>query len=84
MACQALFLAVMAGIGYWHRLSVYYYLGLAVAGALAIYQYRLIRERDRERCFKAFLSNNWVGMAVFAGLFIDMMLADRIYYGIAR
>ena len=84
MACQALFLAIMAGIGYWHGLSAYYYLGLVVAGAVVVYQYRLIRERNRERCFKAFLSNNWVGMAVFAGLFVDMMLADRIYYGIAR
>jgi 4-hydroxybenzoate polyprenyltransferase len=84
MACHALFLATMAGIGYWHRLSAYYYLGLVAAGALVAYQYRLIRGRDREQCFKAFLSNNWVGMAVFAGLLLDMLLADRIYYGIAR
>src|SRR5262249_175877 len=36
MVCHALFLAIMAGIGYWQRLSPYYYLGLVVAGALAI------------------------------------------------
>jgi 4-hydroxybenzoate polyprenyltransferase len=84
MACHVLFLAIMAGIGYWYRLSVYYYLGLAVAAALAVYQYRLIRGRDREQCFKAFLNNNWLGMTVFAGLLLDMVLADRIYYGIAR
>jgi 4-hydroxybenzoate polyprenyltransferase len=84
MTCHALFLAVMAGIGYWYRLSAYYYLGLVVAAALAAYQYRLIRGRDREQCFKAFFSNNWVGIAVFAGVLCDMMLADRIYYGIGR
>ena len=84
MACHALFLAIMAGIGYWHRLSVFYYGGLVVAAALVAYQYHLISGRDRERCFRAFLNNNWVGMAVFGGLLLDMMLANRIYYGIAR
>jgi 4-hydroxybenzoate polyprenyltransferase len=84
MACHALFLAIMTGIGYWHRLSTFYYAGLVLAAALVAYQYRLIRGRDRERCFRAFLSNNWVGMAVFGGLMLDMMLANRIYYGIAR
>ena len=84
MACHVLFLAIMAGIGYWHRLSAFYYAGLVLAAALVAYQYRLIEGRDRERCFRAFLNNNWVGMAVFGGLLLDMMLANRIYYGIAR
>ena len=82
MACHAVFLAIMAWIGLWHRLSVYYYLGLVLAAALVGYQYWLIRGRDRERCFKAFLSNNWVGMVVFAGILLDMMRSGRVYHGI--
>jgi 4-hydroxybenzoate polyprenyltransferase len=84
MTCHVLFLAIMAAIGLWYRLSIFYYLGLVVAVALVVYQYRLIRGRDREPCFRAFLNNNWVGMAVFAGLLLDMMLADRVYYGIVQ
>lgn len=82
MVCHAVFLAIMAWIGLWHRLSVYYYLALVLAAALVGYQYWLIRGRDRERCFKAFLSNNWVGMVVFAGILLDMMRSGRVYHGI--
>lgn len=40
---------------------------LAVA-ALFAWQQWLIRDREREACFRAFLNNNWVGAAVFAGI----------------
>jgi 4-hydroxybenzoate polyprenyltransferase len=83
MACHAFFLAIMTGIGLWHRLGVFYYLGLALAAGLIVYQYRLIRGRERGQCFKAFRGNNWVGMAVFAGILLDMQLGGRIYHGIA-
>jgi 4-hydroxybenzoate polyprenyltransferase len=43
-------------------------LALGVAGALFIYQQWLIRRRERAACFKAFLNNNWVGAAIFAGI----------------
>jgi len=45
-----------------------YFLGLAVAGAMMLYHWRLIRGRSREGCFKAFMHNNWVGGAIFAGI----------------
>jgi 4-hydroxybenzoate polyprenyltransferase len=40
---------------------------LAVA-ALFAWQQWLIRDRERDACFRAFLNNNWVGAAVFAGI----------------
>jgi 4-hydroxybenzoate polyprenyltransferase len=46
-----------------------YYAGLLVAGMIAAYHYTLIRRRERGACFKAFLHNNWLGAAVFAGVF---------------
>jgi 4-hydroxybenzoate polyprenyltransferase len=71
MACYALFLASMAGIGVWQRCGPWYYAGLAVAAGIALYHYRLIRTRSRDGCFKAFLHNTWVGAAVFAGIVLD-------------
>ncbi len=56
-------------------LGVFYYLGLLVAGGLAIYQQTLIRDRNASRCFKAFLNNNWFGGAVFAGIFSHYMIS---------
>jgi 4-hydroxybenzoate polyprenyltransferase len=76
MACYVLFLAVMAGIGAWQRYGPAYHLGLAAAAAIAWHHYRLIRTRTREGCFRAFLHNNWVGAAVFAGI-----VADRAPWG---
>lgn len=52
-------------------LGAWYDAGLLVAAALAGYQQWLIRDRDRVRCFQAFLSNHWFGAAVFAGLLLD-------------
>ncbi|GAB3283932.1 4-hydroxybenzoate octaprenyltransferase [Parahaliea aestuarii] len=57
---------VMAGITF--DLGPWYGAGLAVAAGLFIYHQWLIRERERMACFRAFLHNNWAGLAVFAGI----------------
>lgn len=66
---MALYSLVLVGNRF--ELGNFYYLGLAAAAGLFIYQQWLIRFRVREACFKAFLNNNWVGVAVFAGLVMD-------------
>jgi len=43
-----------------------------------LYQYRLIRGRTREGCFKAFLNNNWVGCVIFIGLAADLWFSIRV------
>jgi len=53
-------------------LGGYYFLGLTAAAALFVYHQYLIRDRRREDCFRAFLHNNWVGLAVFAGIALDL------------
>ncbi|HEB87739.1 MAG TPA: 4-hydroxybenzoate octaprenyltransferase [Gammaproteobacteria bacterium] len=52
-------------------LSTVYYLGVAVAAGLSLYQQYLIRGREPNACFRAFLNNNWLGFAVFAGFFLS-------------
>jgi 4-hydroxybenzoate polyprenyltransferase len=53
--------------------GVIYYIGLTVAGLLAVYQQWLMRARERDGCFRAFLNNNGFGAVVFAGLAIDTL-----------
>ena len=71
MLFHGLFIAIMAGVGLWLKLGLIYFLGLALALALIACQFQMIKNRDRERCFKAFMNNNWVGAAVFCGLALD-------------
>ncbi len=71
MLCYAGMLGILAWIGWRLNLNLFYYAGLAVAAAMAVYHYFLIRRREREGCFKAFLHNNWLGAAVFAGIVLN-------------
>ena len=60
---------LMSGLGRW------YWGGLGVAALLALHQQWLIRDRDPDRCFRAFLGNNLFGLAVFAGILLDYLFA---------
>src|SRR5262245_30963834 len=68
MICYAATLALLAWVGMYEKLGLAYYAGLAVAAAMMAWHYTLIRGRTREGCFRAFLHNNWVGAAIFAGI----------------
>ena len=74
MICYGITLSLLALYGQLENLGLPFYLGLLVAAGIATYHYTLIRERDRARCFRAFLHNNWLGAAVFAGIVADYAL----------
>jgi 4-hydroxybenzoate polyprenyltransferase len=61
-------LLVLALVGRQAGLGITFEAGLALAGVLFAYQQWLIRNREREPCFRAFLNNNWVGAVIFAGI----------------
>ncbi|MDP2229404.1 MAG: 4-hydroxybenzoate octaprenyltransferase [Methylotenera sp.] len=67
MVCYGLTLFLLAVAGVWLAMGYAYFVGLVIAAVIAIYHYFLIRAREKARCFKAFLHNNWFGFAVFAG-----------------
>src|SRR6185312_15004420 len=48
-----------------------YYAGLVAAACFAAYQQWLIRRREPQKCFQAFLNNNWFGAAVFVGILLN-------------
>lgn len=77
MGCYAVTLVLLALAGQMAGLGWAYYAGLAVAACIAIYHYTLIRGRQRDRCFRAFLHNNWFGAAVFSGIVLDHLLRVR-------
>lgn len=81
MICHAVFISILAYIGYWALLGACYFSGLAIAACLIAYQYMLIRARQGERCFKAFLNNNWLGAAIFAGIVADFLWFIPLFTG---
>jgi 4-hydroxybenzoate polyprenyltransferase len=74
MACYVITLILLVVAGQMVSFEWTYYLGLLIAGGIALYHYRLIKSRQREACFKAFLHNNWLGAAVFAGIALDHLI----------
>jgi 4-hydroxybenzoate polyprenyltransferase len=75
MASYACMLALLAWTGVRLQLGWPFHAGLAAAGAMMVYHWFLIRDRSREGCFKAFMHNNWVGGAIFAGIVFSYPLA---------
>jgi 4-hydroxybenzoate polyprenyltransferase len=71
MFSYAAMLAILAFVGVRAGLGWPYFAGLALAATMMLYHWVLIRGRSREGCFKAFLHNNWVGAAIFAGIVLS-------------
>jgi 4-hydroxybenzoate polyprenyltransferase len=72
MASYGTMLAILIVLGLMASLAWPYYAALAIAAAMMLYHWRLIRDRSREGAFKAFMHNNWVGAAVFAGIYFGV------------
>lgn len=71
-ALQVLFLVTMALSGPHFGLGWIYQAGLLVAAGMFVYQQKLIRQREREQCFKAFLQNHQVGLTIFVATVLDL------------
>ena len=72
---QILLILNLLLIGQRADLGLYYYLGVAAASIFSVYQQYLIKDRKRELCFKAFLNNNWFGLVLFTGVFLDFQFS---------
>jgi len=66
--CYAAFLLLLAALGVVLRFSWPFLLGWGTALAIAAYHVVLIRGRRRDECFRAFRHNQWLGLAIFAGV----------------
>lgn len=72
MSCYTATLAILAYIGSLLHLGLIFHISLLIAAGIAAYHYTLIRERLRDKCFKAFIHNNWFGAAIFAGIALQV------------
>lgn len=68
MFCYGMFFVLIAWIAMDSQLQPIFWLGWIAAILCALYHYQLIKTRDRMKCFKAFLHNNWLGACIFFGI----------------
>jgi len=71
---QLLMLGLLWTAGQLAGLGWVYAAGLAVAAVLFAFQQYLIRGRERNPCFRAFLNNHYVGMSIFIGVMFDYLV----------
>jgi 4-hydroxybenzoate polyprenyltransferase len=76
MFCYATMLGLLVYVGRFMGFSVPYYIGLGASLMLVLWQYQLIKKRLKTDCFKAFLQNNWIGLAIFLGLVFQYLAAQ--------
>ena len=70
---QVLMLAALALVGRTLHFGAWFYGGLIVAAATFLYQQWLIRDRDPNASWQAFLNNNYTGVAIFAGILLQYL-----------
>ena len=72
---QAMMLYALVLVGRDMHFGRWYQDGVIAAGVLFIWQQWLIRKREPAGCLRAFLNNQYVGLAVFIGVFLQYVYA---------
>lgn len=67
---QGAALVLLALVGLILQMSFWYYWGLTAAMGFFIWQHYLIRYRERDPCFRAFLNNHLAELAVLIGIIL--------------
>jgi 4-hydroxybenzoate polyprenyltransferase len=72
--CYVLYLSIWTLTGVFYAYSAIYLIALFVAIVQVFWHIWLIRNREREACFKAFRLNHWLGFTVFLGIALSLTL----------
>ena len=75
LSLQGLALGCLLLAGTHFDLGGWFHLGLLVAAGCFVWEFWYTRDRDQQRCFKAFLHNHWAGLAIFVGIVLNYALA---------
>lgn len=73
-ALQLITLILMTIVGLLTERGFAFYLSIIVAALFIYYQQRLIENREPDKCLKAFLNNNYLGMVLFIGVALDFLI----------
>lgn len=68
---QIVFFMLLCLFGYLLQFSFIYYIALLLVAGMMVYLQYLIKSRNREACFKAFLDNNYIGVFIFVGILLS-------------
>ncbi|CAB1277000.1 4-hydroxybenzoate octaprenyltransferase [Candidatus Nitrosacidococcus tergens] len=71
---QIVLVLLLIWIGLQSQLRYFYFTGLFIASCFAIYQQYLIRNREPNKCFQAFLNNNYFGMVISISIAIHYLI----------
>ena len=71
---QILLLVILLKIGNLFDLGLFYQLSVLIISILMVYHQFLIKSRQKTPCFKAFLHNHYIGLALFAGILASLPL----------
>jgi 4-hydroxybenzoate polyprenyltransferase len=74
MLCYAMMLAIFAYVGQLMAFGPYYFTGLLIVLGSVVWQYQMIKTRDKAHCFNAFLANNWIGFVLFSSMIAEYFL----------
>ncbi|SFV81407.1 4-hydroxybenzoate polyprenyltransferase [hydrothermal vent metagenome] len=71
---QISLLLVLINISEIFNLTIFYDISLILSAFLMIYHQYLIKNREKNACFRAFLHNNFIGIVIFAGIALSVSL----------
>ncbi|MDR0997243.1 MAG: 4-hydroxybenzoate octaprenyltransferase [Zoogloeaceae bacterium] len=74
MLSYALFFSLTTAAALLSGLGWPFLLGMGGACGFALYNYTLIRTRERAACWRAFVNTNWVGACIFGGVVLDYLV----------
>lgn len=71
---KVLMITLLVLLGLKLHFSWPWFTGVAIATVLFARQQYLVRNREHDACFNAFLNNNWVGVAIWVGLLTTYLI----------
>ena len=66
-----LLIALLVMISQEFQMGNYFNMAIVLATLLMIYHQHLIKDRDRAKCFKAFLNNHYIGIVILLGIVLS-------------
>ncbi len=74
---QLFFISLITYVGFLNQRGIIFYSSILITIVFFSYQYYLTKNRQPEKCLRAFLNNNWVGMVIFIGIALDFLVTSK-------